>query len=87
MLSPNARRFRRPATPRRAERRVEDAVPVGAGVRCCRRLSPSAGATVPAIAPFPVPARRTGSARTSGASGALAHGRLSAGLPDRQQGI
>ncbi|HYN99995.1 MAG TPA: hypothetical protein VEU28_10020 [Actinomycetota bacterium] len=38
------------------------AVAVGRGSRCCRRLSPCAGASVSTVAPFPVPAHRTGRA-------------------------
>jgi hypothetical protein len=36
-----------------------DAVAVGVGRSCCRRLSPDTGASVRAIAPFPLPAHRT----------------------------
>ena len=35
---------------------------VGRGNRCCRRLSPDAGASVSAMAPFPTAAHRTGRA-------------------------
>ena len=35
---------------------------VGPGSRCCRRLSPYAGASIRTLAPFPVAARRTGRA-------------------------
>jgi hypothetical protein len=37
-------------------------VAVGMGVICCRLPSPSAGVSVPAVTPFPVPAHRTGRA-------------------------
>jgi hypothetical protein len=36
------------------------AVAVGRGSSCCRRLSPSAGASVLTLAPFPAAAHRTG---------------------------
>ena len=38
------------------------AVALGLGLSCCRRLSPSAGVAVRTIAPFPLPAHRTGRA-------------------------
>lgn len=47
---------------KRAAEQVESrkgAVAAGVGSSCCRRLSPDAGASVHAIAPFPFPAHRT----------------------------
>ena len=47
----------------RGARRVEERRGSGRrGGSCCRRLSPSAGASVHAVAPFPLPAHRTGRA-------------------------
>ena len=56
------------------------AVAVGGGGSCSRRLSPSAGASLLAVAPFPVAARRTGRADfphpALGRDHAFAHGKL-----------